>query len=79
MPAIWRCVARDVVGDVKEGLAFLSVLAEPVDGEDLDLIENARYTLGPACRKNFGRTGRQLTMIPVAISARVQSPITMML
>ena len=79
MLAIWRGVAEDVVGDVKEGLAFLSVLAEPVDREDLDLIENTRYTLGPACRKNLGRTGRQLTMIPVAISAAVQNPITMML
>ena len=42
MLAIWRGVAGGIVGDVKEGRAFLSVLAEPVVVEDLDPTENAR-------------------------------------
>lgn len=79
MLAIWHGLASGNVGDVKEGLAILSGLAESEDDEDLGLIEKARYTLGPACRRNLGRTGRQQTMTPVATSARVQRPIMTML
>jgi len=64
---------------VKDGLIFFSVPTELEDDADWKPVENARYILGPVCRTNLGRTGRQLTMMPVAISASVHRPITMIL
>lgn len=58
----------DEFAEFDRDLACLSLLLPLTLGLDLEEA-NVAKNFGLKCRKNFGRTGMQLTMVPMAISA----------